>query len=157
MFSMPKTFLHGLFLYLFTVLTGFNEFGFNESSRFSESVLTSKVFLLHRKFGFNEYPGLSNNRLGPALFVKSGDHCICKVSNKRRGETQEKERNKGTFLFLSLFLCRGEYFSYTDKRSLRWDFTEQNFTAFKINLLHSFSGGVKAIFYFIRQGWGFPM
>ena len=43
-----------------TVLAGFNEFGFNESSRFNELVLTSKLFLLHKKFGFNEYPGLTN-------------------------------------------------------------------------------------------------
>ena len=31
---------------------------------------------LHKKFGFNEYPGLMNNWLGPERFVKSGDHCI---------------------------------------------------------------------------------
>ena len=37
-----------------TVLAGFNEFGFNESSRFNE-----QFFLLHRKFRFNEYPGLT--------------------------------------------------------------------------------------------------
>ena len=33
----------------YTVLAGFNEFGFNESSRFNESVLTSKVFFLLHK------------------------------------------------------------------------------------------------------------
>ena len=60
---------------VFTVLAGFNEFGFNESSRFNESVLTSKVFLLHKKFGFNKYPDLTNNWPGPERFVKSGDHC----------------------------------------------------------------------------------
>ena len=49
--------------------------GFNESSRLNESVLTSKVFLLHKKFGFNEYPGLTNNWPGTERFVKSGDHC----------------------------------------------------------------------------------
>ena len=31
------------------MLAGFNEFGFNESSRFNESVLTSKLFLLHKQ------------------------------------------------------------------------------------------------------------
>ena len=31
--------------------------------------------LLHKKFGFNEYPGLMNNWLGPERFVKSGEHC----------------------------------------------------------------------------------
>ena len=29
-----------------TVVAGFNEFGFNKSSRFNESVLTSKLFYL---------------------------------------------------------------------------------------------------------------
>ena len=57
------------------MLAGFNEFGFNESSRFNESVLTSNIFLLNKKFGFNEYPGLTNNWPGPERFVKSGDHC----------------------------------------------------------------------------------
>ena len=35
-----------------------------------------KLFLLHKQFGFNEYPGLTNYWLGPERFVKSGDHCI---------------------------------------------------------------------------------
>ena len=61
------------------MLAGFNEIGFNESSRFNESVLTSKLFLLQKKFGFNEYPGLMNNWLGPERFVKSGDHCSNKM------------------------------------------------------------------------------
>ena len=60
-----------------TVLAGFNEFSFNESSRFNESVLTSKLSLLHKKFEFNEYPGLTNNWLGPRRFVKADDRCIC--------------------------------------------------------------------------------
>ena len=58
-----------------TVLAGFNEFGFNKSSRFSESVFDLKNFLLHKKFRFNEYPGLMNNLLSPERFIKSGNHC----------------------------------------------------------------------------------
>ena len=57
------------------MLAGFNEFGFNESSRFNELIFAFKYFLLHKNFGFNEYPGLTNNWLGPERFVKSGDHC----------------------------------------------------------------------------------
>ena len=38
-------------MYYIIVLTGFNE------------------------FGFNEYPGLTNNWLGYERFVKSGDYC----------------------------------------------------------------------------------
>ena len=37
--------------------------------------LTSNIFLLHKNFGFNEYPGLMNSLLGSKRFVKSGDHC----------------------------------------------------------------------------------
>ena len=50
-----------------TVVAGFNEL-----------VLTSKVFLLHKKFGFNEYPGLRiiglvpSDSLNPATTVLSG-------------------------------------------------------------------------------------
>ena len=59
------------------MLAGFNEFGFNESSRFNELIFDLKYFfLLHKSFGFNEYPGLMNYLLGPERFVKSGDHCI---------------------------------------------------------------------------------
>ena len=47
----------GLGRNLCTVLAGFNEFGFNESSRFNESIFDLKIFLLHKNFGFNEYPG----------------------------------------------------------------------------------------------------
>ena len=52
--------------------------GFNESSRFNESVfdLNVNIFLLHKNFGFREYQGLVNNWLGPERFVKSADHCI---------------------------------------------------------------------------------
>ena len=39
---------------------GFNEFGFNELSRFSESVFDLKYFLLHENFGFSEFSGLMN-------------------------------------------------------------------------------------------------
>ena len=35
--------------YKSTVLVGFNEVGFNESSRFNKSVLPLKHFLLHKK------------------------------------------------------------------------------------------------------------
>ena len=37
--------------------------------------LASNIFLLHKDFGFSEFPGLTNNWLGPARFVKSGRHC----------------------------------------------------------------------------------
>ena len=37
--------------------------------------LSSNIFLLNKTFGFNEYPGLTNNCLGPERFVKSGKHC----------------------------------------------------------------------------------
>ena len=37
--------------------------------------LTSKIFLPHKSFGFSEFPGLTNNWLGPNRFVKSGRHC----------------------------------------------------------------------------------
>ena len=57
--------------------------GFNESSRFNELVLTSNIFLLNKKFGFNEYPGLMNNWLGPERLVKSGDHCMCYIKVKK--------------------------------------------------------------------------
>ena len=42
----------------------------------TNQLLTSSIFLLHINFGFNEYPGLTNNCLVPERFVKSGDHCI---------------------------------------------------------------------------------
>ena len=54
---------------------GFNEFGFNESSRFNESIFDLEYFLLHKNFGFSEFPGLTNNVPGPNRFVKSGRHC----------------------------------------------------------------------------------
>ena len=47
------------------MLSGFNEFGFNESSRFNELVFDLKYFLLHKNFLFNEYPVLTNNLHGP--------------------------------------------------------------------------------------------
>ena len=34
-----------------------------------------KYFLLHKNFGFSEFPGLTNNAPGPNRFVKSGRHC----------------------------------------------------------------------------------
>ena len=47
----------------YTVLAGFNEFSFNESSRFYELVFDFNIFLLPKNFRFNEYPGLTNNLL----------------------------------------------------------------------------------------------
>ena len=41
-----------------TASVGFNEFGFNESSRFNELVFDLKYFLLHKKSGFSEFPGV---------------------------------------------------------------------------------------------------
>ena len=59
-----------------TVSAGFNEFGFNESSRFNDSFLTSNIILLHKNFRFSEFPGLTNNWFGPNRFVQSGRHCV---------------------------------------------------------------------------------
>ena len=48
----------GFLLIHITVLAGFNEFGFNESSRFNESYLSSKVF-----FYFIKNSDLTNIRV----------------------------------------------------------------------------------------------
>ena len=55
-----------------TVSAGFNEFGFNASSRLNELVFDLKYFLFHNNFGFSEFPDLTNNSPGPSRFVKSG-------------------------------------------------------------------------------------
>ena len=39
--------------------------------------LTSDIVLLHKMFGFSENTGLTNNRLGPKRFIKSGNYCTC--------------------------------------------------------------------------------
>ena len=39
-------------------------------------LLTSNIFLLHKNFGFSEFPALTNNAPSPKRFVKSGRHCI---------------------------------------------------------------------------------
>ena len=44
--------------FLITVLAGFNELGFNKSSRFYKSAMTSKHFFTSKKLGFNEYSGI---------------------------------------------------------------------------------------------------
>ena len=58
------------------MLAGFNKFGFNESSRFNESVLNLIYFLLYKNFGFIKFPGLTNNWHGLDWFLKSGRHCM---------------------------------------------------------------------------------
>ena len=58
-----------------TVLTGFNKFGFNESSRLNESALASKLLLLHKNFWNERISGLNQYWLGPERYVKSGNHC----------------------------------------------------------------------------------
>ena len=58
----------------YTVSAGFNEFVFNESSRFKESIFDFKYFFLHNNFGFFEFPGLTKNWLGHNRFGKSGRH-----------------------------------------------------------------------------------
>ena len=64
------------------VLAGCNEFGFNES----------KLFLLHKNFGFNEYPGLTNNGLfSPSDLLNPAPTVV--VLNLVVGVTKFKKRS----------------------------------------------------------------
>ena len=57
----------------------FNKFGLTNlpglTNRFLTS-LSSHISLLHKNYGFSEFPGLTNNEPGANLFVKSHRHCI---------------------------------------------------------------------------------
>ena len=72
--SLPKEGIH----FKIQCLPDLNEFGFNESFRFNELVSDSNKFFTPKNFGFSEFLGLMNYRLGPNQFVKSGRHCIIK-------------------------------------------------------------------------------
>ena len=69
--------------------------------------LTSKLFLLHKNFGFNEYPGIANNCLGPERFVKSGDHCTASIIDwsllYSKGSSYQLRAEKKKVLFFPSF------------------------------------------------------
>ena len=92
------------------MLAGFNEFGFNEPSRFNGLVLTSKVFLLHIKFGFNEYPGLTNNWPGPERYVKSVDHCTVKSRfNESRLKVKSRFKVRNVVTKMKFYIKKSQF------------------------------------------------
>ena len=68
-----------------------------------------KFFLLHKHFGFNEYPGLTNIWPGPERFVKFGDHCtVLRLYSLRSSDpSSARPRSAPTRLNISAKIVTG--------------------------------------------------